>query len=272
MTGPDRPRGRRWPWDALALVTALVVIMPPATLAYYRLAIHTEITSSTYQRPIAALEVSGGGGFTVAAGPPGRIRVLRRLSWAGSTAPVVRQAWDGQTLKISVGCGRPAARGLHVYVQWPTCGIQVDVQVPREVAVRAAVGPGAITVRQVTGGLRLQATSGSVTMEGVRGQVWAQATSGAITGTALVSPQVQASVVSGLIGLQFAGAPERVSAAAGSGSVLVGVPHGDSYRVGGTAGSGRRTVARGLAGHATSREINVTVGSGSAAIGYRDPG
>jgi hypothetical protein len=260
-------RGRRWPWDTAAIVTLLVLALPVAGLAARKADARSRVSSVTYHRPVANLELSGAAGFTVSAGPPGQVRVVRRLSWDG-TEPAVRPSWAGRTLTISAACTPPGAGPPWWRLGGTSCDLQVDIQIPPGVAVRAAVGAGAVTVARVTGSLHLQVTSGSIAVTGGLGPVWARAQSGQIRGTDLAARQVQATVTSGAVSLQFAQAPDRIVAAASSGSVAIWVPPGQRYRLAGAAGPGSRTIARGLADSRAGPQIDVTVGSGDATVGY----
>jgi hypothetical protein len=264
MDMTQRPR-RRGIWITVAVLTALVVLVPAGVQVWGRLIDQSHTDAVSYQHPIRALEIdSPNGDVRVGAGPAGQVNVRRTLSWALSR-PTVRQTWDGDTLRISVACHR---KELYSSLE---CGVALDLRVPADVAVRASVRSGQIDVRAITGGLHLEATSGQVYMADVSGDIWARARSGTVTGAALTATTVRTEVNSGRIRLGFTGPPEHVTATTGSGGVSIGVPPGVRYRVDGRTGSGSRHVDPTLVDAASSRAITMTTGSGSATLGYPSP-
>lgn len=264
MTEPERPR-RRGVWIAVAVVTAFVVVVPFGVQVWGRLIRQTRTDTVAYHHPITALEIdSPHGAVTVGPGPAGQVTVRRTLTWALSR-PDVRQTWDGDTLRISVMCQRAK---LYSSLE---CGAGLDLRVPADVAVRAAVTSGKVDVRDLAGGVRLRATAGVVRMTRVSGAIWARSESGTITGTALTAPTVDTAVTSGRIRLGFTGPPERVTAATVSGAVSIGVPPGVRYRVGGTTAHGSRHVDPALVDAGSNHAITLTTVSGSVALGYPPP-
>jgi hypothetical protein len=267
MSGPERPRPRRWPWTVLALVTAAAVIAPGGARIYGLLAAQTQVTNASYRHPITALQLSGAGMFSVSPGPAGLVRIRRTVRWVNMAQPVIRQAWHGSTLAISVGCGKPAS-GLPARMSGQTCGIDVDLRVPRNVAVNAAVTTGAVSVAGIAGDLHLDATAGTVRLAGVSGAVWARATSGAISGSALASAHVDAEVSSGSANLRFSRAPQLIRVIGEpAGQVSVTVPNGARYRV--NAGGGVTVEQTSLIDAASSRVIDIALGpEGKATVSY----
>jgi hypothetical protein len=265
MSRPERPRPRRWPWAVLAAVTAVAVVVPAGARMYRLLAVQTQVTNGSYRHPITALQLSGAGMFSVSPGPAGLVSIRRTVRWVNMAEPVVRQAWHGSTLAISVGCGRPAS-GLPARMSGRICGIDVDLRVPRDVAVNA-VTTGAVSVAGIAGDLHLDATAGTTRLVGVSGEVWARATSGTISGSALASGQVDAAVRSGSADLRFSRAPQMVRVTAASGQLSVTVPNGARYRV--NAGGGVTIEQTSLIDAASSRVIDIALGpNGKAIVSY----
>jgi hypothetical protein len=266
MTGPERPRPRRWPWAILALVTALAVVVPTGARMYRLLAVQTQVSNASYRHPITTLQLSGAGVFSVSPGPAGLVRIRRTVRWVNMAEPIIRQAWHGSTLAISVGCGKPAS-GLPARMSGRICGIDVNLQVPRDVAVKGAVATGAVSVAGIAGDLHLDATAGTVRLAGVSGAVWARAASGAISGSALASAQVDAAVSSGSADLRFSRAPRLVRVTGEpAGQLSVTVPNGTRYRL--NAGGGV-TAEPGLIDAASSRVIDIGLGpNGKATVSY----
>jgi Putative adhesin len=259
MTG--RPR-RRGVWIAVAVVTALTVIVPTGLRIWGRLLRQTEsVPAVSYGHAITALQVEAGrGSVTIGTGPPGQVAVGRTLRWTLSRPHVV-QSWHGDTLVLKAVCG--GREDL-----FAGCDVDLNVRVPAAVTVRATVSSGTITAQGLTGAVHLQARSGTVNVERTRGPVWARANSGAINGTDLSSPQVDVGTSSGAVGLGFADAPQQVKATARSGSVTVALPRGFRYRVHGTSSSGDVRVDEGLRDDGSSRRIDVATSSGAVRVRY----
>src|SRR5262245_35279207 len=86
FTGPPsgpRPRNRG-PWIALAVLTALMVVVPTATGLTGKLIRRTYEHSQTFSFPIKTLQVdSGDAAVTVTGGGrPGQVTVKQSLHWA----------------------------------------------------------------------------------------------------------------------------------------------------------------------------------------------
>jgi putative adhesin len=261
MIEDSRPR-RRAIWIAVAVVTAVVIVVPLGVRIWGRLLRQTRTDAVSYRHPIRALEIdSPNGVVTIGAGPAGQVNVRRTLTWTLSR-PNVRQTWEGATLRIDVSCRRAEPYSSL------ECGTDLDLRVPADVAVRASVASGEIDVRNIAGGLRLRTTAGIVRMTGVSGRTWARSGSGIITGAALTAPTVDAGVTSGEIRLGFTDPPDQVTAATTSGTMSIGVPPGFRYRVGGRTASGSRHIDPALVDAGSSRAITLTTMSGAVTLGY----
>ena len=254
----------------MAVVTALAVLVPVGVNTWGQVNQQTETISTQLHHPVTRLEVSvGDGAATIRPGRPGQVGIHGAVTW-GLFKPVVRLAWTGDTLRITLACG-PLAPGLLGDVLDSGCwGVQLTVTVPAGVPVDAAATAGTVGARQMTGPLTMRATSGSVLLTSDSGPVWARATSGAITATALTSARVNTALTSGGMSLQFARAPRLVNAAVTSGAATITVPAGSRYRVRSSVGSGGfRSVAAGLASASAPGLIGLSVDSeGSVTVGY----
>lgn len=264
VTALERPRPRRRyraVWVTIAVTGAAVVILPVLAAAAVLAIHHQQDATSFYRRPVAALNVSAPGAvITVQAGQPGQVQVYRHLIWNLGPRPQVRQTWAGRTLTVTTtACGRKSL---------PQCSVQLDIQVPAGVTLQADASSGELGVTGLTGAVHAQVTSGAVNLASLHGPVWAQASSGDISGTGLATAQVDAAVDSGTLALGFVLPPQRVSAAATSGSVAVSVPRGSRYRVTGTTTMGSRGIDPALVSRTSRRLIEVTTTSGVAGVGY----
>jgi hypothetical protein len=261
---PTRPR-RRWIWACVAVVTAFILVAPVAFRMGLKSEIRHQIVPLTLiQRPISQLWVDAPGqSVTVIRGRGGQVRVISTVSWLLGS-PTVNHAWHGETLRISASC--PSVN------LFDDCQVGLVIQVPANVAVRVAVGSGSAAVAGLTGPVRLTATSGSIHLTDVSGPVWATTTSGRIVATSgLRAPRVTAAVGSGRLILGFTEPPEALALDVGSGAARVTVPPGARYRVSGERGSGSLLIGPGLADNRAARVITATVGSGLFSIGYLQP-
>jgi len=260
VTGPQRPR-RRGIWIAVAVLSSLVIIVPllAATAAWaFR---HEQDTPVSYRRPITALRVQAPGAeVTVSAGRAGVVRITRYLTWRLGPPPRVRTAWAGRTLTVTAaGCSRTFLI---------SCNVQLAIEVPPGVALRARTGGGVLTATALSGPLHVQAPSGVINLNWVSGPVWARAGNGVISSYGLTSPQVDTAVGGGSLNLQFAQPPRWVKAAATSGVVSVSVPRGTRYRITGGAADGVWNVQPALVSATSPRLITAGTVSGSVNVGY----
>ncbi len=266
---PARPR-RRWTWASVAVVTAVVLVVPVA----FRIGLkgeiqHQVVPVTLFQRSVGEVQVDAPGqSVTIVRGRPGQVRVVSSLSWLVGR-PTIRHAWHGRTLQVSAGCPR--------FDIFEDCLASLLIRVPANVTVRVAVGSGSAAVAGLTGPVHLTASSGSIRLTDVSGPVWAMATTGTIVATnGLTSRQVDAGVRSGSLALDFAAAPAAVALDVGSGSGRVTVPPGTRYRISGQRASGGPAsgvlqIGSGLTDSSAARVITATVGSGYLAIDYLRP-
>jgi Putative adhesin len=234
---PARPR-RHGLWIAVAVITAMVVLVPTGISAWGKLDQTTTSVSHDFG-PASRLTVEvGSGQATVRAGAPGQVD-LRATMRSSTVKPVIHWSWaSGRVLSISVHCG-------------PGCSdLQLQLTVPATLPVSANADEGEIVAQGLAGPLHLTTASGEV------------------QGSGLASAQVTAAVTSGDVSLEFARSPSMVSAAVTSGSAEIIVPARSRYRVSRRVGSGSVTIAPGLAWGSGPGRIGVSVGSGSASVGY----
>ncbi|GAA4632992.1 hypothetical protein GCM10023196_068760 [Actinoallomurus vinaceus] len=260
---PQRPR-RKGLWLTVAALTAFVVVVPNGVQMWGRLIRQTHdsrIMSGPH--PITALEVEvGAGEVEVTAGPAGQVTVDQTLKWA-LNKPHVERSWDGTTLRLKAVCGQGS-----VLFSSLECGVGLRIQVPAEVALQARSSSGTVSATGLTGAVRLQTSSGVVSMERLAGPVWARASSGVINGTALDSSQVDVGLSSGATTLEFRTAPRDVTARTSSGSISIGVPPGQRYRVEGESSFAKPDIAAGLQDNTSDRRIEIHTSSGSAEVRY----
>ncbi|MBO2451829.1 DUF4097 family beta strand repeat protein [Actinomadura barringtoniae] len=261
--GP-RPR-RRGPWIALAVLTALMVVVPTATGLTGKLIRRTYVHSQSFSFPIKTLQVNSGDSTVtvVGGGRPGQVTVKQSLHWA-LNKPQLRLDPVGDSFRVWVVCsdGGSLFTGLD-------CGADIQVTVPSGVAVQSEASSGSTDISDISGAVKVKSASGELNLSGLSGPVTASVASGSIEGRGLRSPQVDARSHSGAIELAFAQAPLNVTARANSGGVTVKVPPGSRYRVNTKAASGGvDVVPPEIADDAAPGQIHVTTTSGGISIGY----
>lgn len=261
---PARPR-RRWIWAAVAVLTAVVLVIPVA----FRIALKGEIRHqivplTVFQRQVSEVVVHAPGqSVTILRGRADQVTLLSSMSWL-LDRPTVSHAWHGGILDVTASCPQ--------FNVFEDCQASLVIRVPVNVAVRVAVGSGSAAVAGLTGPVHLTASSGSIQLTDISGPIWATATSGSIDATSgLTASHVTAAVGSGLLMLGFAKSPQALALDVGSGSARVTVPAGARYRVFGERGSGSLQVGTGLADNSAASVIAATVGSGQLSIGYPPP-
>lgn len=259
---PERPR-RRGVWIVLAVLTAIVVVLPTGIATLGRLFERTERSTETVPGTIKALEIdAGSAGVAIGAGAAGRVKLHSTLTWSVTRPKVIKSVQAG-TLKILVVCDAEVAP----YGDFG-CAADLDLQVPPEVSVRVQATSGQVVIRDIAGDIRIHGTSGAIKLDHLRGRVWAGTNSGSIQGRALASPEVDAGVRSGSVDLSFVDPPQKVNVRTGSGGATVTVPRGTHYRVDGWTGSGDREIDGALEDDDATGQISATTGSGSVRVGY----
>jgi len=251
-------------WLGVAAVTALLVITVSGSEAWGLLLSSHHTQDLVLRHRVSAVRIAAGPAeVALSPGPAGQVMIHQELSWVWRR-PVVTESWAGDVLTVGVLCGTPAwlAKPLR-------CSVRLDVSVPPTVSVAAGVTSGAIEARDLTGPVDLSATSGLVSLRRLRGSVRAQATSGMISGSGLRSAEVTAVTDSGLVEMQFAAPPVRVTARAASGALDLTVPRGTRYRVTGGSGSGDRSgIDPALVDPSAPRSIDASTDSGPVSIRY----
>jgi hypothetical protein len=148
-----------------------------------------------------------GGGLTTSA------TVTQEADYS-SSPPVTSRTISGKTLTVTYTCP----------VQL-VCGVAYIIRVPRDVAVQATAGAGAIR------------------LTGLGGRVTAKADVGSIAATALTGAVVSLTTDVGGISATFAAAPTTVQAMTRVGGITLRVPGTASYKVSVDAHLGKATVS-----------------------------
>jgi hypothetical protein len=212
----------------------------------------------TYQHAVSRVELDlFSGQVAVAAGRSDQVVVERRLQWKG-TQPTYKEEWRGDVLRITVECP-----GDH-----ESCGIDYTLRVPAGVSLGAHSGSGDMTVRDLTGEVRLDTGSGEVTIHNVSGKLWIRSGAGDVEATRLRSQDTDIDTGSGRVDLRYLDPVSTARVVTGSGEIRVSVPDGgfeDGYNVRADTGSGKREVGVRV-DSASRRTITVSTGSGDITV------
>jgi hypothetical protein len=243
-----RPR-RRGLWIAVAVITAVVVLVPTGVSTWSKLDRTTTVVSHEFGPASRLVLDLDGGQAMIQAGGHGGVS-LRGTLTSSIFKSALRWSRTGSTLSVSLHCGPRVPLPVSDVISSGCWGVQLQFTVPRGLPVSASAGSGAVLAQGLSGPLHLTATSGT------------------ITGAGLTSRRVVAGLTSGDINLRFAGPPSVVSASVTSGSVEIAVPGRSRYRVTPRVSMGSVMVAPGLDDPSAGGRIDVSAGSGSLDVGY----
>lgn len=141
-----------------------------------------------------------------------------------------------------------------------------ELAVPPNTNLTLHTKAGATHVTGGAGQLDVRSSTGTVHLEAVAGRVRVESSSGGIVGSALASTDLEAHARAGSVELAFSGAPDRVDATSGAGSVEVVVPTGSGpYRVDAHSSAGTTHVEV-PTDPASSRQVRVRSSTGSISI------
>ena len=179
--------------------------------------------------PIQVLDVVADGSIRVVAADVEEITITARVS-------------DG--LRRAENDHRVVGHRLVVRGSCPTfdimwCGVGYTIEVPPGTQVVARSENGRIELTGVAGDVDAESDNGSVVATDLSGSARLVSTNGSVRGTRLSGPVVDADSDNGAVLLEFADAPQAVSARSDNGRVDVVVPRTDVlYRVDISASNG----------------------------------
>ncbi|MGD0701077.1 MAG: hypothetical protein ABSA02_14460 [Trebonia sp.] len=152
--------------------------------------------SFTISSRVTTLVIDGGSGSVDVTGANrSTVRVSEQALYS-TKPPVPRQVLNGTTLTLSYGCATELS-----------CSISYTIQVPRDVAVRASAGAGAITLTSLAGAATAQTSSGLITAVNLgSAEVSLKSDAGGIIATCSAAPRsLDASTKVGAIALTMPG-------------------------------------------------------------------
>lgn len=226
----------------------------------------TERSTDTVTEPFTRLEVDGGAGRVEVVEAAGdRTVVETELRWRADYKPGHTQKITGDTLRLKdTGCRREFdfAQG---------CSVSWRIEVPPEVELDVSVDSGAIKTTGVKGAQRLHTDSGVIEVDDPGEKLTVASDSGIVEGTRLPGTDVDITMDSGLIELDFTKAPGDVVIGNDSGEIDVRVPEtDDGYDIETRSDSGAADVE--VADIPESdRTIAITTDSGRISVEYARP-
>ena len=144
------------------------------------------------------------------------VHVTLSGEYAGATPTLEVTDVDGETV-ITGGC----PRGWFVFNR---CSVRIEVTLPADLDVTSDGQNGSVTASSLDGDLDLSTTNGSILVNKASGVLDLGTTNGRIELTDSRSREVEAETTNGAVRLEFAEAPEQVSAESTNGEILVRVP------------------------------------------------
>jgi hypothetical protein len=156
--------------------------------------------------------ISHVGNITVTGGGGSSVSVTQQATWS-KTPPVTTRTISGKTLTVTYTCPSQLV-----------CAVAYAIQVPRDVAVQAQAGAGAVR------------------LAGIAGNVTAKAKVGLIDGTGLSGASVSLTTDGGGITASFTAAPAALAAVAHVGAIILHLPGTAAYQVSADARVGHADV------------------------------
>jgi DUF4097 and DUF4098 domain-containing protein YvlB len=225
-TRPAR-RGRVAWKIAGSVLSAVTILLGTAVLwsGASGLTASSETQHETYQHAVGRVELDlDHGEIVLTPGEDDRVVIERRLEWSDDK-PTIREAWVGDTLKITVRCAdsRLGTRSR--------CGVVYTMRVPADVAIDAQTRASRIDARDLSGSLRFTETSGDVRLTNTTGRVQVRTSSGRITMAGVRAAHLNVQTTSGDVDLRLAAAPDMLMVTTRTGNVDIAVPGDDTYNV-----------------------------------------
>ncbi|MBB6344561.1 DUF4097 family beta strand repeat-containing protein [Nonomuraea muscovyensis] len=184
---------------------------------------------------VTALRVEPGSGDAVISEYDGRaVHVTETLGWRG-TKPEAEHVVEGDTLRLSYTCH-----------DGPSCHVNYRIQVPKGLTVDVESGSGDVTLRSLSGTVKLSMGSGDVDGNGLTGK------------------RLTADLGSGSMELKYAAAPDDARLETGSGDIMLRVPDG-SYAVTTDMGSGDESISV-KRDNASPHKMTIKAGSGDVSV------
>ncbi|MFB6616688.1 hypothetical protein ACIGFK_33765 [Streptomyces sp. NPDC085524] len=262
--GKPRRRHRRT-WTAVALLGALLVLLPAAWQAFSLGAVRSDVLQGGSDgRPVGALEIVGGDAdITVTPRGDRQVGYRAEVSWS-LTPPSVDTSRLGDALRLTARC--PGADSWRVVAAG--CTVKLAVTVPAGIPVKVTARSGRVYLAGLGGTVDAEVDAGRIEINGLRGALRAKVDSGRLHAAGLTSPQADVRVGSGSAAVTFLAPPDQVVGKVGSGRLAVIVPVATAFRTTCEAGVGRCEVPDGLRDDAAPRTLDMEAGSGRAQALY----
>ncbi|MFC4949805.1 hypothetical protein [Pseudonocardia sp. GCM10023141] len=171
---------------------------------------------------------------TLAPSPDGNVHVVTSVTYGGSR-PALREE--------STAAGGVVLEPSCTDTDMVACEIGYHITVPAGLAVTVQVRRGSVYAGDLTGPVTVSQESGAVELHKLTGRLDLTTADGYIHGDRLRSRDVTARATGwGGISLDMVAPPKTLTTSSGNGSTTIVVPNNVPYRVGGTSGTGNRSV------------------------------
>ncbi|HEX4814012.1 MAG TPA: DUF4097 family beta strand repeat-containing protein [Nonomuraea sp.] len=175
------------------------------------------------------------GDAVIIEGAGAAVRVVETHRWSGGDQPKARHRVEGGVLLVDHDCSG-----------WSSCSVDYKIEIPKGLPLDLDSGSGNLTLRGLTGDLRIHVGSGDVDASG------------------LSVKNVVAEAGSGNIDLRYAAAPGNAKIEVGSGDIVLNVPDG-AYAVSTDTGSGAADV-KVKKDAAAPNKLSLASGSGDISV------
>ena len=233
-------------------VLPLLLLVPLVGCVYVE-DLETDVASFTIDDAISQVVIRADNGGVTVIGSGDAVSGELAMEWGGD-APEIDVWVEGQTAYVETRCAG-----------WGPCVVEHALQVPEGASLLVELGDGVTSVRDVYGGVRIEADSGDVDLDRVGGMLEISTGAGAINGSDLSSGQVYAETGAGDVDLWLIDAVDEIEIDTGSGAVDLAVPVG-SYRVEVDTGSGDIQLDNITVDQDAAARVQVSTGSGGVNI------
>jgi len=177
----------------------------------------TETTAYPVEQPVARIVHQGRAGKVTVTAGDGPVAITERARWSTREKPLTSHTVQGDTLRLlEEGCPDRESNQI--------CQVAWEITAPAGTVLELDADAGGLEVRGMAGKLTLRADAGGIEARDLR------------------SRAVDANADAGGVRLDFAEAPDDVTAKTVAGGVEITVPDGGSYAVRAKVGAGSKTV------------------------------
>lgn len=248
---------RGWGWSVVGIPLALLLVGWGAwsTISLLGRSITTERT--TFDEPIAVVEVGAAGSIRVRGGATDRITVTERIE-RSIVVPERSAQVDGDRLELRSSC-----TALSNF-----CGVSYDIVVPAGTALELRSTVGGIRVEGIDGTVDARSTAGSVEVTGGRGDLLLHSSAGGVRVAGSRASRVGASSTAGGVRVEVVAPAEAIEARSTAGNVTVIVPRDETAYAVDTSGTEGTTEIQIRTDPGSDRTIRAGSSAGGVTVRY----